>query len=320
MYLPNEHTWQTCRTAAHEHWREMEWEKHVECCLSFLSNHLLLPTKVINASVSLSKSLRVIFPCGGKGSRWKKFLNIPKQQINMGDGLPLIQRTINQFRSYMPDVPFQILIRAETNKDFNNINGTNFLQTLLGEEINVVTEVLENALVNPLTQSDILILYGDVYFSESAVETIVKTISGDCNHLKYFGRKQQNKQFGNNGGEIFGVYIPFRQQEMLLMYFQFIERMYLGFPMHRVSSWEVLALQGLLNKPKTGELVYPYLIGNDAEQTFNQLVGVFIKREFDSMTWIEIDDETEDFDYPYEYLQRLDRTVFWVGEKLDARK
>ena len=316
MYIPNEYTWQTCRMAAQEHWRAMEFEKYTECCLSFLSNHLLSPTKAINTNISLSKSLRVILPCGGKGSRWKRFLNIPKQQINMGDGLPLVQRTINQFRSYMPEVPFHILNRKDANEDFNNINGTNFLDTLLGEEEVVVVEVLENILVNPLMQSDVLLIYGDVYFSETAVETIVKTISGECNYPKYFGRKHQNKQFANNGGEIFGVYIPFHQQELLLMYYKFINRMYLGFPLHRVSSWEVLALLGLLNTSNTGELVYPYLIGNDAGETFNQLAGIFVKQEFNLMTWIEIDDETEDFDYPYEYLHRLGRTVVWVGEKM----
>ena len=165
-------------------------------------------------------------------------------------------------------------------------------------------------------QSDVLLIYGDVYFSETAVETIVKTISGECNYPKYFGRKHQNKQFANNGGEIFGVYIPFHQQELLLMYYKFIKRIYLGFPLHRVSSWEVLALLGLLNTSNTGELVYPCLIGNDAGETFNQLAGIFVKREFNLMTWIEIDDETEDFDYPYEYLHRLGRTIVWVGEKM----
>ena len=316
MYIPNEYTWQTCLTAAQEHWRAMEFEKFTECCLSFLSNHLLPPTKVINANVSLSKSLRVILPCGGKGSRWKRFLNRPKQQINMGDGLPLVQRTINQFRSYMPEVPFHILTRKDANEEFSNINGTNFLDTCLGEEVNVVVEVLENILINSLTQSDLLIIYGDVYFSELAVETIVKTISGECNYPKYFGRKHQNKNFRNNYGEIFGIYIPFRQQELLLTYYKFINRMYLGFPLPRVSSWEVVALLGLLNKSNTGELVYPFLIGNDAVNTYNQLAEVFIKREFNTMTWMEIDDETEDFDHPYEYLQRLGWTVEWVGKKV----
>ena len=316
MYIPNEYTWQTCRMAAQEHWRAMEFEKYTECCLSFLSNHLLSPTKVINANVSLSKSLRVILPCGGTGSRWKRFLNIPKQQINMGDGLPLVQRTINQFRSYMPEVPFHILISKDANEDFNNINSANFLDTLLGEEEQVVVEVLENILVNPLMQSDVLLIYGDVYFSESAVETIVKTVCGECNYPKYFGRKHQNKNFGNNGGEIFGIYIPFRHQELLLMYYKFINSMYFGFPLHSISSWEVLALLGLLNKSNTGELVHPCLIENNAVSTYNQLVEVFRKREFNPMTWIEIDDETEDFDFPYEYLQRLGWTVKWVGEQM----
>ena len=314
----NKYTWQNCLGQAQEYARVMEFEKYAECCLSFLSNHSLSPTTVINANVSLSKSLRVIIPCGGKGSRWKRFLNIPKQQINMGDGLPLVQRTINQFRSFMPEIPFQILIRKDANDDFSNIIGTNFLYTLLGEEETVVMEVLENILVNPLMQSDVLLIFGDVYFSESAVETIVKTVSGECNYPKFFGRKHQNKQFANNGGEIFGVYIPFHQQELLLMYYKFIKRTYLGFPLHRVSSWEVLALLGLLNKSNTQELVYPFLIGNDAGETFNQLAGIFVKREFNIMTWIEIDDETEDFDYPYEYLHRLGRSVVWVGEKLDS--
>ena len=317
--MSNGYTFQTCRTAAKEHLRAMEFEKYVECCLSFLSNHLLPPTKVINANVSLLKSLRVIIPCGGKGTRWKRFLNIPKQQINMGDGMPLVQRTINQFRCYMPEVPFHILIRKDAHVDFNNINGTNFLDTLPGEEESVVMEVLENLLVNPLKQSDVLLIFGDVYFSESAVETIVKTVSGECNYLKYFGRKHQNKKFWNNGGEIFGIYIPFHQQELLLAYYKFIHRMYFGFPMHRVSGWEVLALLGLMHKHEEGELGYPYLLDNDAGNTYNHIIKVLQEREFAPMTWIEIDDETEDFDFPCEYIDRLMLTVHRVGIMLDSQ-
>ena len=45
MYIPNEYTWQNCLEQAQEYARAMEFEKCAECCLSFLSNHLLPPTK-----------------------------------------------------------------------------------------------------------------------------------------------------------------------------------------------------------------------------------------------------------------------------------
>ena len=312
----SEYTWRNCLEIARGQQSAMDFEGCVRCCLSYLHRYLIPPSNETVAHAAIPKSLRVIFACGGNGSRWGRFLNMPKQQVDTGDGLPLIQRTINQFRCYMPEVPFHILIREGGYEDFNNINSANIISTVMNDETPVGIEVLENVLRSPTVQSDVLLIYGDVYFSKSAVETIVKTICGECNHPKYFGRKHQNKNFGNNGGEIFGIYIPFRQQELLLMYYKFINRIYLGFPMYRVSGWEVLALLGLLNKSNTGELVHPCLIENNAVSTYNQLVEVFIKREFNPMTWIEIDDETEDFDFPYEYLQRLGWTVKWVGEQM----
>jgi len=315
----SEYTWRNCLEIANGHQIAMDFEGCVQCCLSYLQRYLIPPSNETVAHAAISKSLRVIFACGGNGSRWGRFLNMPKQQVDTGDGLPLIQRTINQFRCYMPDAPFHILIREGGYKDFNNINSANIITTVMNDATNAGIEVLENVLVNPLTQSNILIIYGDVYFSKSAVETIVKTICGECNHPKYFGRKHQNKQFGNNGGEIFGVYIPFQQQELLLTYYKFIDRMYLGFPMYRRSSWEVLALLGLMHKQETGEHGYPYLLDNDARNTYNQIIKVLQEREFNPMTWIEIDDETEDFDFPCEYINRLMLTVHRVGITLDSQ-
>ncbi len=247
-------------------------------------------------------------------------MNTPKQQVNMGDGLPLVQRTINQFRAYMPGVDFTVLVKEGAMKSFGNIKDANLASTVTNDETPVGIEVLENQLHSPTTQSNILWIYGDVFFSESAVATIAKTVSGDCKHPKFFGRKHRNQKFGNTGGELFGAYVPLRQQPLLREYYNFVDRLYLGFPMHRRSSWEVLALLGLINKSETGEFGHPCLIDNDAEKTYNQLIRVFQERKFNPLTWIEIDDETEDFDFPCEYIERLLRTVVWVGATLDSRK
>ncbi len=315
-----EYAWRNTLDTARAHARAMEFEECVECCLAYLGRHLSPPSNKIVASAITPKSLRVIFPCGGNGSRWGRFLNIPKHQVNMGDGIPLIQRTINQFRSYMPDVDFTVLVKEDAMENFKNITDADLASTVMNDETPVGTEVLENMLHSRIMQSDILWIYGDVFFSESAVASIAKTTSADCRHPKFFGRKYRNQKFGNTGGEIFGVYAPLHQQPLLREYYSFIDRLYLGFPMHRRSSWEVLALLGLADKHGTGELRRPRLIDNDAEQTYNQLIRVFQERRFDPMTWVEIDDETEDFDFPCEYIERLLRTVIGVGVTLDSRK
>ena len=242
-----------------------------------------------------------------------------KHQVDTGDGLPLIQRTINQFRSYMPGVDFTVLLRDDAMEYSNVIYGANIAYTVMNDETPVGIEVLENIRRSTTAQSDILWIYGDVFFSESAVETIAKTVSANCGYPKFFGRKHRNQRFGNTGGEIFGAYAPLCQQVLLREYHSFIDRLYIGFPMHRRSSWEVLGLLGLMHKHKTEELLHPCLLDNDAEKTYNQLIRIVQEREFNPMTWIEIDDSTEDFDCPCEYIERLVRTVISVGRTLDSQ-
>ena len=316
----SEYTWKDCLDLARRHGRAMNFEKCAECCLAYLGRHLVPPSSDVVANAIMPRSLKVVFACGGNGSRWGRFMNTQKQLVNTGDGLSLIQRTINQFRSCMPTADFTILCKESTQERFKNISGASISLTIMDEETPVGIEILEGTLQNPGSDSDILWIYGDVYFSESAVSTIVSAVSGDCRYPKFFGRKHRNHKFGNTGGELFGVYAPMHQQSLLREYYDFIERLYIGFPLRRRSSWEVLALLGLMTKQRGRHIPRPYLVEDDAEKTYNELVKVFQAREFAPFTWIEIDDETEDFDYPCEYLERLLRTVVQVGITLDSRK
>lgn len=313
-------TWRNCIDLAQKHARAMDFEESVECCIAYLEKHLVSPSNDVVADAITPKSLKVIFACGGNGSRWGGFMNTQKQLVNTGDGLPLVQRTVNQFRSYMPNTDFQILCKESTKERFRNITDSSILLTIMDDETPVGIEILKGELQRTVSNSDILWVYGDVYFSESAISKIVRTISRESGYPTFFGRKYGNHQFGNTGGEIFGVYAPLHRQSLLCKYYEFIDRLYIGLPMHRRSSWEVVALLGLVIKLEGGEIVNPYLIDDDAGKTYTQLMRVFQTREFDPLTWIEIDDETEDFDFPCEYLERLFWTVIRTGRTLDSRK
>jgi hypothetical protein len=188
----------------------MQYEEVVRCCLDYLNRHLTAPSsKPVVDSRSQAK-LHIIFACGGNGARWDRFLGLPKQKVDTGDGVPLIQRTINQFSSRFPGVSLSILLRKSDKNDFCDIQNIGRIYTTQGPDTPVCIEILETIRRSPMLYSDILWVYGDVFFSELAVFTIMDTLLSNPQEIKYFGRKQINPKYGNTGGEIFAVFAPLR--------------------------------------------------------------------------------------------------------------
>jgi hypothetical protein len=126
-----------------------------------------------------------------------------------------------------------------------------------------------------------------------------------------------NPKYGNTGGEVFAGYCPYCLIDRILAYYEFIKRLYIGTPLHRCGTWELISLITFLKKDAASDIPIPALVNDDASSTYTGLTEKRHLKEFHSEHWIEIDDETEDFDFPCEYMERIFRTVGWVGTALE---
>jgi len=245
-------------------------------------------------------------------------LGIPKQLVDTGDGVPLIQRSINQFRCALPGAEIYLLARHDRN-DFLLVTGTEFIRRKDDVHRPILVEILENIINDIRSSRDLLLVYGDVYFSSKAIKKIRKKIILEWDTITFFGRRNQNPQFGNTGGEDFAVYIPQTYWRMTLDYHRLLKRLYIGHKLYRYGTWEMITLLSALKKAGIPGIPEPQLIDNSGDKTVSLMAKIWAQRDFDLNHWVDIDDETEDFDFPCEYIERLRRMVEWVGQAIDSR-
>lgn len=317
MTNPSQRTWQNCLEEARQAANALDFEGAASCCLTYLHEHLgqadhshLEATPEATSLYTLS----VVFACAGNGERWANFLGKPKHWADLGEGTPLIQRTTTQFNRAFPSASHMALISPGDHSLYSQLYDLILTERQGPSQRFPGIEVLEQALAAKNNDRDVLWIYGDVFFSTAATQRIAKTIHANPAQPRFFGRKQKNELYGNGGGEIFAVYAPAPYQERLLAYYEFIQRLRLGTPLLRCTNWEVLSLAAALCTDEQDPLPTPSLINNSLGATFKAITSNFSARNFHPALWIEINDATEDFDYPFEYLERLFRRVAWTGQ------
>jgi len=295
-----------------EYLKRLEHERYVTISTDFLRSQN--PERHSNNSVDIeAESLLMCFACGGSGKRWKDFLGTPKHFVDIGKNQSLINYSVFQFTSKIKCN--EVLLIDEQQKSLYSRNTDVELISREGDpDEDVAIEILGNQSLLKKGSKDLLLLMGDVAWSWEAVQKVVSQIKIDPS-LRVFGRSKKNEIQGNTGGEIFGAYVPYSTRKEISMFYAFCKRLYHGnasFRMTRLSTWEVLALvtaAGKLSaKSDLREIASPlnsYLVSD-----LHPIMRETLERgSFMETIWSEIDDETEDFDFPYEYLQWLRRQI-----------
>jgi bifunctional N-acetylglucosamine-1-phosphate-uridyltransferase/glucosamine-1-phosphate-acetyltransferase GlmU-like protein len=210
--------------------------------------------------------VEIIIMAGGSGERWGNFLGTPKQLIQIG-GESLVSRAVRLCKQNgIPSSNITVLIPPA--------DSARFYADLQKHQVRIV-EVSENQTgVDkfwnglPYWNKEAIYLYGDVFFSEEAMRTIIKT-EVEEGQFKAFGR-----QFGNNRkpyGELFAYHSHTKKTlTEALTYLRSI---------NAIGGWQL----------------YRYRAGYN-----------LLKHEIDEH-FINIDDLTDDFDKPEEY-------IAWVKE------
>lgn len=208
---------------------------------------------------------RYIIACSGAGERWGDHLGVPKHFIKIDDE-PILHRTVRLIQQN--DKNCEICIMAFT--DNYKIKDTILCKPTLFKNHYSLPAILTSK--EFWGEEDTVLLFGDVYFTDSAINTITNTKSGEGSPIIFFGRRQKSNITLKNYGEIFGVYFTKKNQEVLLKVLNILHNKFETQQIPRFITWEVYGFKDLVSK-----------------------------------SFVEIDDLTDDFDFPKDY-------YYWIKQ------
>lgn len=154
--------------------------------------------------------MRYVIMADGEGKRWNNYLGIPKHLVEI-NGEPLIARTVRLLKENNVD---DIII---TSRDERYNFASRVEQSVRECEIDRFDEKVING-------EEICYLYGDVYYTEDAIKTIVKEKGTD---IQFFGHEN----------EIFAIKI--RDIPLFLKHKNIVKKLYLDNKIKRCIGWEI---------------------------------------------------------------------------------
>jgi hypothetical protein len=228
--------------------------------------------------------MKIVFTCAGNQTRWGNYMNCPKHLVPI-NGIPLLKRNILLFDTFFNHPTYYVSIRNESLKSLYNVHDK--ITFYISDNIIENYEPAYKTLIPFLNKynDDVLILLGDVIFSEDCVKRIYENTLK--NTFNVFGRKSCSFITGCIWGEIFAFYIPQHFKEDFIEAVNTINNLYLQKKLNRFSGWEIIS--------------YIYSLTKDDPQIHNIIMNIYKKKLFPE-SFIVINDETEDFDFPNDYI------------------
>jgi len=221
---------------------------------------------------------KYLITCAGKGDRWNNYLGIHKHLI-MVDGERLLDRTCRMIFERDPDAEIVIVIpevglsNHDTNKTIHeNYNVDNCIQWQPDTIIYLCRHGVAPAIytIKPIwsTEKRTTMLFGDVYFTEEALDQIIEPIY----NITFYGRSKGSTVTGTKHGELWGCSFLPENHEKLYKCIRDTRDKYMKKYIQRWLHWDIYWNM--------------YNIKNKSTMRGN---------------FIEINDWTEDFDSPEDY-------------------
>lgn len=221
---------------------------------------------------------KYLITCAGKGERWDNYLDTHKHLI-MVDGERLLDRICRMIFERNPHAEIVIVIPEVdlSNHDTDeNIRKNYHVENCTQWQPETVVYPCRHGVapaiytVKPIwsTEKRTTILFGDVFFTEEAMNKIIAPIDG----VMFYGRSRASQVTGTKHGELWGCSFLPENHEKLYNCIMDTHDKYMKKIVHRWLHWDIYwNMYNIKNKlPKKG-------------------------------TFIEINDWTEDFDYPEDY-------------------
>lgn len=298
---------------ADQHLNQLEHKKYASLLTNYLRGEEVQETMKQSGETDKESPI-ICFACGGSSKRWQNFLETPKHLVDIGKSLPLLHYSVNQFICKIRTCTATVLIDRDQRARYESGSNMELIEREGDPEEDVAIEILSNQSIISKGEKDILLLMGDVAWSPEAVNNIGKHARRKKT-LMVFGRSGKNDKHGNTGGEIFAAFIPYADRDVIRVFYDFCRRLYHGngsFRMTRFSTWEVLALitaaGKISGKADLREIASPRHAYSISE-LHPAMKDSLSRCDFMKEIWSEINDETEDFDFPYEYISWLRRRV-----------
>jgi hypothetical protein len=223
---------------------------------------------------------RVILLCAGRGERWDNYLGIPKHliEIDSGDGRAerLIDRTVRLVRERSDEATTILIASFDPRYE---VPGTMRYEPAHGRERFTDTDKFLSSAELWSADDPTIVLYGDVFFTEAAMETILSFAGAE---FAFFGRPRPSQCTGHLWQEMFALVIPPGSREHLQRTMLEVRDMLDEGQIRRGGGWEC----------------YRHACGLTP-------VCVYAVRSDVANHFVEIDDFTDDFDSPYDYEQWL---------------
>jgi hypothetical protein len=196
---------------------------------------------------------RVIIAASGEGRRWSNFRNVPKHLVEV-EGETLLHRTFRQFRKYSDDI-----VIISTDKRYKT-GDAKLESPLQGEWMDFGKIYSSNHL---WSEERTIIVFGDVYFTDNAVNKIVS----NQDDFKFFMRKGPSKFTGKGHKEIFAFAFAGGMNEKIKQYIkELVDKQQGG-----AGAWRLYLHMHNIKHPQD---------------------------YFKTDGYVEINDWTDDFDYP----------------------
>lgn len=214
--------------------------------------------------------MRVIIPAAGTGTRWNNFRGTQKH-LAIIDNKPLINRTVEQFSKFTNDIVVISKTKIEVDAEIIYPSEGNW---------NDAAKLYSSA---HLWSSDRnVIAFGDVWFSDEAVETIAT----NKDDVQFFLRPGPSNITGKRYKEIFALSFNGEQKEFVR------------------NTLEQVIIEN--NKGPGTYLLY---------KKIRNLESLRVQHHFRNKSdYVEINDWTEDFDHP-EDLEKWEKRRLKLGAK-----
>ena len=222
-------------------------------------------------------TIRVLILAAGDGTRWGNYRNTPKHRLIIEDEI-LIERTARQFLKYTNDV---VIVG---NKNAHRVEGCSLYVPGQGRNLKDMAKFLSSQTI--WSDDRTIMVFGDVYFTDEAVETIIS----DEKQWRFYLRKGASTVTGKGWREIFGI--SFQASFNKDMHKAILE----------VVSKNIAIRAG-------GWFLFMHLQRTEDD---NKL--------FTTDNHIEINDWTEDFDFPDDLITWEEKRMAWLKKQKKAKK
>lgn len=220
--------------------------------------------------------MRVVLPCGGDGARWQNYTGGPKQLAPDDRDEPVLLRTLRLGTNYADDR----WVVATDARICDAVSGrARCVPPLRFEPPAGVDKVLSSAFLWHATDATV-VLFGDCYFSRFALH---RMLGSGYHPLSFFGRLHPSALTGKTSPEVYALRFEPRAQPQLLACAVELRRQARAHPTER---WKFDSARGIMLALQASD-------ANAALYT--------------------IDDWTEDFDKPRDWLDWRRRRIARMG-------